>query len=145
MATNFKDATFQDALLRVGSAPKGRQRGLVSKLTGAFASSEQKRQQRLNELFADKEFFNQEMGLRKKQLRSAKQAADRSLRSEERGITITTVAGLGTGVVDHLLGRQRAQKLQEQTRLENEHRRRMEANATQEARLGEYLNYSSEF
>jgi hypothetical protein len=144
MSINFKDAVFQDALLRVGSAPKGRQRGLVSKLTGAFASSEQKRQQRLNELFADKEFFNQEMGLRNTILRSEDQAADRSLRSEKRGLAITTVAGLGTGVVDHLLGRQRAQKLQEQTRLQNQHRRRMELNATQRARFGEYLDYSSE-
>ena len=158
MATNFKDAQFQDALLRAGSAPRHQQRGLISKLSGDFAASEQARQQRLDALFQNKEFFDKDMGLREKHFGLKKQyfglakeaqkfqhgLAEDRLESENRGIYITTAAGIGTGVVSHLLGRQRAEKQLEQTRLQNEHRKRMEANWTQQDRFTEYENYSSE-
>lgn len=145
MATNFRDPRFQRALLTAGSAPRGRQRGLVRKITGEFTDQQTRKDLAFRDMFDRKRSFEANLGLRKRQLAHDDRMFEKNLRSENRGIMITTAAGIGTGILSHLQGKRRAILQREDAEEQRQFRRRMENNQTQESRFNEYLGYSSEF
>ena len=104
---NTKDPRFQQQLLRAGASPRG-QRGLVRKITGDFAGEQLQKDLQFAETFSRHKYHQGMMGLKRKDLRFNKRMHRKNLRSEERGIQITTAAGLGTGVLSHLMGKRRA-------------------------------------
>jgi hypothetical protein len=116
---NKRDPRYQQAMLRAGSrgftATPGGVRGLQRKITGNFAGEQLRKDLEFADIFDKHRYFQENMGLKKRQLAFDDKMFDKKMKSEERGIMITTAAGLGTGVLNYMQGKRRAAMQREES------------------------------
>ena len=153
---NKDDPRYQQQMLRAQGkgfmATPGGVRGLQHKITGDFAGEQLAKDLQFAEIFDKHNYFKESMGLKRKylglqkdELKFKAKMFDKKMRDEERGLAITTAAGLGTGVLNYMQGRRNATLQREEALEEKRWRQRMELNATQGSRFNTYGQYSSEF
>jgi len=109
---NKDDPRYQQQMLRAQgkgfTAIPGGVRGLQHKITGDFAGEQLAKDLQFAEIFDRYNAFKSNLGLRKRQLGFDAKMFDKRMKDEERGLAITTVAGLGTGVLNYMQGRRNA-------------------------------------
>jgi len=127
---NKDDPRYQQQMLRAAgkgfTATPGGVRGLQSKITGNFAGEQLAKDLQFAQIFDHDRYFKANMGLKRRQLAFNEKMFDKEMRSEQRGLTITTAAGLGTGVLNYMQGKRRAQLQKEERHREILHQNRME-------------------
>ncbi len=128
---NKDDPRYQQKMLRAAgrgfTATPGGVRGLQSRITGDFAGEQLAKDLKFAETFDRHRYFEANMGLKRRQLAFQGEMFDKNLRSEKRGLTITTAAGLGTGILSYMQGKRRARLQNEERLQELAHQDRMEA------------------
>jgi len=116
---NKDDPRYQQQMLRAQgkgfTATPGGVRGLQRRITGDFAGEQLAKDLQFADIFDRFNFAKANRQLDHKKLAFQKKMFGKNMRSEERGLTITTAAGLGTGVLNYMQGKRRA-KLQEEER-----------------------------